>query len=106
MNCDKCRKPIVATGCGAGYGTDGKEKYCYACCGEADRADMIATGCATMYLTGSPDGTPKIQEVTNWPGTLRFPVLYSKGLSVFRARPTDKCAPDKAMRLNKIRDDA
>jgi hypothetical protein len=48
-----------------GYGVDKDgNRHCYECCAERDRADMIATGRATMYLT---DGY-----VTNWPGSLKY----------------------------------
>lgn len=50
-----------------GYGTtrDGRRE-CYDCCAARERAAMIATGRATLYLTGDA--------VTDWPGKLRFPV--------------------------------
>lgn len=52
-----------------GYGTDRDGKtHCYACCAETDRKAMIETGRATLYLTG--------KELTNWPGSLRFPAGY------------------------------
>ena len=50
---------------GAGHGTDAQGKtFCYACCAERDKADMIRTGRATLYLTD--------KAITNWPGSLRF----------------------------------
>ena len=42
---------------------DGKQ-VCFACCGVRDRADMIATGRAMLYLSRTT--------VSNWPGTLTF----------------------------------
>ena len=53
-----------------GYGTmpDGT-KHCYDCCANMDRESMIETGKATLYLA---DG-----KITNWPGSLTFPV-YGK----------------------------
>ena len=53
-------------------------RYCYACCAERDRADMIATGRATLYLIErehSPlamGGDRSGHAVTNWPGSLEF----------------------------------
>lgn len=84
-----------------GYGTnkDGK-RHCYACCAEHDKADMIATGRATLYLCGvdvPPEGSerggmasqgpsmipsqrPKVRRwyVKNWPGSLSFPVRHMR----------------------------
>ena len=54
-----------------GYGIDADGKrYCYACCAERDRADMTATGRATLYLVDSK--TQGGSAVTNWPGSLVF----------------------------------
>ena len=76
--------PTATTGCGTGYatGADGRT-YCYECCGENDRADMLADGRITLYLVraGTRDDAPGIDrtrphwQVTNWPGTLRFDCL-------------------------------
>jgi hypothetical protein len=54
-----------------GYGTDkdGK-KHCYECCAVRDKAAMIEDGKATLYLAKN--------EVTNWPGSLRFAVSYTR----------------------------
>lgn len=62
-------------GCvGVGYGKDKNgEKICYSCCGKRDIADMTATGRATMYLSKLGNGA---WSVSNWPGTLRFPVYH------------------------------
>lgn len=53
-----------------GYGTtaDGK-RHCYACCAAQDRADMLANGRATLYLSKDKSGA---WHVSNWPGTLTF----------------------------------
>ena len=63
---------------GVGYATvreDGIEKkVCYACCGKRDIADMRERGRTVLYLT-EREGKPV---VTNWPGTLSFPVRYSR----------------------------
>lgn len=65
--CDDCRKvkPCASDG-GTGYGRNGNLMICYDCCALRDKAGMVEHGKATLYLVGS--------EVTNWPGTLRFPV--------------------------------
>lgn len=68
FTCDDCgkEKPTQKEG-GTGYGKtkDGKV-VCYDCCALRDKADMVERGNTTLYLVG--------HEVTNWPGTLRFPV--------------------------------
>jgi hypothetical protein len=74
--CDRGQHAVTATvaayGNGlplfTGYGVDRETgaKACHECCAVADREAMTQTGRATMYLT--KDG------VTNWPGSLRFPV--------------------------------
>lgn len=57
--------PTPNSGYGTGYGTDEHgRRHCYACCARNDRASMTATGKAVLYLADD--------EVTNWPGTLRF----------------------------------
>lgn len=66
--CSNCgqTKPVGTSG-GTGYGYNADHSIiCYECCAVQDRAEMIETGRAVLYLT---DG-----EVTNWPGTLRFKV--------------------------------
>lgn len=83
---------------GTGYGTDADGKrHCYACCAAIDRAAMVATGRATLYLvqrefTDSADGTKfKRWRVVNWPGSLEFPVRgpVSHGKGGFGAQRTD-----------------
>lgn len=61
---------------GTGYATltDSGARICYTCCGKRDRAAMIETGRAVLYLTKSREGERAPYVVTNWPGTLRFPV--------------------------------
>lgn len=65
----------------AGYGTDESgARSCYACCAASLRADMVATGRATLYLTRDKEagltalGSPKPSGyvLTDWPGELRF----------------------------------
>lgn len=94
LDCGHGLSPLRPGPGGAGYGTtrDGK-KVCYACCAANDRADMIATGCATLYLVlrtvprmpSDTDGVPLAERdavyakgtaarwfVINWPGSLEF----------------------------------
>ena len=96
-----CGHEAIADGIGTGYGSvvkDGKEeRYCYACCAERMRAEMCATGKATLYLVApqnafapgveaewtisigsrEPRGTMQTMSgdrwrVTDWPGQLSF----------------------------------
>lgn len=59
---------------GTGYGRDSitGETRCYQCCANLERARMIETGKATLYLTGET----YTYEVTDWPGLLRFEARY------------------------------
>jgi hypothetical protein len=59
-----------------GYGRDENERtFCYECCANRDRETMTADGRYTLYLVGN--GTCESpREVTNWPGSLRFPVHH------------------------------
>lgn len=62
---------------GAGYGMDAEgRRYCYACCAERTKADMIATGRATLYLRAPTRGQIEPQRknysVVDWPNTLSF----------------------------------
>lgn len=55
-----------------GYATHPEgHTHCYECVAELDRQDMIATGKATLYFE------EKKHTVTNWPGSLSFP-LYPR----------------------------
>jgi hypothetical protein len=80
-----------------GYGIDpAGKKHCYACCADRDRADMIATGKATLYLVQCAprplSAFSKAHELTNWPGSLRFPATYvriSKRGGGFGSQRTD-----------------
>ena len=56
--------------CTFAYGKDNEgNKVCIECCGVRDKADMIETGKATLYLTMDKDGS---NFITNWPGTLKI----------------------------------
>ena len=69
QSCAVCNAAFVATKFTPGYATrtDGT-KICYECAGKADKANMIATGKATLYLTA--DGGQ--WSISNWPGTLKI----------------------------------
>lgn len=81
LDCGHAPTPQKEGACGTGYGTDSDGKTrCYQCCADKGRADMLATGRATLYLVES-DGS-KIEpftardrmRVTDWPGLMVFPV--------------------------------
>lgn len=66
-------RPPGSISTGYGIAPDGA-RHCFACCADRDRADMIETGRAVLYLVSKHD---EPLEVTNWPGSLRFPVMGS-----------------------------
>ncbi len=72
-------KPSPRASFTTGYATtsDGK-KICYQCAANADRADMVKTGRATLYLVDSQGSKGYPFSVQNWPGSLTFAVTYSK----------------------------
>ena len=79
FNCDECGKHIVhESNLTTGYAIDQQQrKICFQCCGKRDRQSMIDMGHSRhlpLYLTAT-DGKG---EVTNWPGTLRFPVTHHR----------------------------
>lgn len=71
-----------------GYGvTEDGKRICWTCCADADRARMIETGRATLYLVsriapacetytgiGARPGPTLKYKVANWPDSLSFPV--------------------------------
>lgn len=73
--CSRCNHilPLKPTG-GTGYAFwPDNTKVCYECCGKLDRATMLQTGHSKhlpLYLSPT--------EVTNWPGTLRFPIIFQR----------------------------
>jgi len=69
LDCGHTPSPRGHMTAGYGTGTDGRT-VCYACCADADRAGMLATGRATLYLSGDASGG----QVSNWPGSLTFAV--------------------------------
>lgn len=82
-NCHNCGAELQANQRpgGLGYATsetdDGANLFaCYDCCALIDKFAMGWVGRAVLYLTEDAKG----RAVTNWPGTLRFPVIsYSVG---------------------------
>jgi hypothetical protein len=62
--------PANYTG-GTGYGLDAHGKSrCYACCGDADRAELLRTSRAILYFVNT--------QIVNWPRSLRFDVFNIK----------------------------
>jgi hypothetical protein len=86
FKCGRCGqvKDAGGHGCATGYGYfNGDDRpVCYECCAEHDRKSMVETGKAVLYLTCPQQrvcGLPARQEpakVSNWPGSLSFPVAY------------------------------
>lgn len=69
FDCSVCgqAKPVPTDSCTTGYGYDAENrKVCFACCAIRDKAQMDADGKTVLYLGEN--------EVTNWPGTLRYRV--------------------------------
>lgn len=72
-------EPTDTDAAGTGYGRnrDGL-RLCYECMAVVERLSMIKTGKACLYLCGigEPFGleTPGPEELTNWPGSLTFPI--------------------------------
>lgn len=85
LDCGHEPTPQKGSACGTGYGigSDGKTR-CYACCADKERADMIATGRATLYLVKRLPIDPSKAfafryHVTDWPGLLSFETLARSG---------------------------
>ena len=81
FKCSACKKvKDIPDHGGTGYGVNRQgRKVCYECCALQDRAAMLKTGKAVLYL--STDSNPVIPghnrvvgKVSNWPGTLSFPI--------------------------------
>lgn len=78
-DCGHPPTPQAPGACGTGYATDSGTgaTRCYACAADAERASMIETGRATLYLIRrqSADGKDYdifTRHVTNWTGHLSF----------------------------------
>lgn len=63
-------KPGIGGASGYAVVTDTGNRICYACSAKRERADMVATGRATLYLAGR--NGEQARAVTDWPGKLRF----------------------------------
>lgn len=75
--CALCGAAFVRDGIGTGYGIamDGA-RHCYQCCANQERASMIETGRAVLYLVdngGPVEWNGRAWRVTDWPGRLSFP---------------------------------
>lgn len=58
--------------------TSDGQRICYACAADRERADMIATGRATLYLVDSQASIGRAWTVQNWPSSLCFPVTHTR----------------------------
>tara|TARA_Y100000310_G_C20697297_1_gene826622 strand:- start:530 stop:913 length:384 start_codon:yes stop_codon:yes gene_type:complete len=75
-HCIRCGSEFINNECGIYK----DEYYCYKCCGECDIEYMLENGKNTFYLVRVKHPTYEKYEVTNWPGSLRLPVIsWSKG---------------------------
>jgi hypothetical protein len=80
FTCSVCKliKTEPEDSCTAGYGTDKQgNKICFDCIGKQEREEMKNAKPGqrfTMYLTDK-DGN---KTVSNWPGTVKIPVYYSR----------------------------
>lgn len=74
--CSVCNKEIKSIGLSCQYAVDkDHNKICYDCVAELDRQTMIDQGNSNhlpLYFDNDR------MEVTNWPGTLRFPVTGAR----------------------------
>jgi hypothetical protein len=71
--CTICTKEIERdeNSCSTGYGINNKgEKICFACCGEQDKKTLLESGKLSGYYSGG--------YFTNWPGTLKVKIYYSR----------------------------
>jgi hypothetical protein len=83
--CSHCKAlvpfPLGTGSAGYGLAPDSDAMVCFACGGLQDKARMIETGKAVLYLTGQSvfglkaDGAYR---VTNWPNSLSFTPRYVK----------------------------
>ena len=80
FTCSQCGRvcalpPAGHTGA-AGYALDErKNKICYDCCAQNDKAWMREKGTISLYLTKDASG---LWQACNWPGTLCFPVIGNR----------------------------
>jgi hypothetical protein len=85
FTCAECKitKPVQIGG-GTGYAQSDDGLICYDCCAIRDKADMIKTGKALLYLTTSTNGKLAFgmfgdAVVSNWPGTLKLNARFKLG---------------------------
>ena len=76
LECGHEPSPHESFTTGYGVDMDGNRK-CYECCAVDDKARMIETGKATLYLSRSisaewPDKGKEVWTVGNWPGSLKL----------------------------------
>ena len=86
MICSRCNYSGPFRVCGDGK-TDGRlygrtpagEVHCDVCCGEEDKARMIETGRATLYLSRHEPEPLGLSgwRLSNWPGTFSIKLLMS-----------------------------
>jgi hypothetical protein len=82
FTCHDCQQHIVhdKDDCTTGYAIlcdkidGGKRKICFACCAKRDKKEMIESGHSKRLPLYLGKGKDENWEVSNWPGTLRFPV--------------------------------
>ena len=69
--CYRCNKECVSIEGAPGYGSDAQgHHFCYKCCAVRDIEQMKQTGTFTGYLSFQRGWS-----VSNWPGSLRFPLM-------------------------------
>lgn len=82
FKCGQCGEVKPAKGkVGPAYGMKERDNpqqkpICFDCCGVNDKADMVNSGKATLYLTETKEGNNTKRTVTNWPDSLTFPVIH------------------------------
>jgi len=116
FKCGQCQRIRQSTDAlTTGYGTDAEGRiFCYECAADNDRAEMETRGEITLYLVKRegkrrPEGarayTSRVDaagqriytwhEVTNWPGSLSFPVYHlTKGRHNMAGTRYDFCFQD------------
>ena len=89
FRCRDCgiAKPVPSGTCGTGYASTGRTKrarlVCYGCCAIQDKKEMRRKGKLTLYLSERNGGQ---WEVSNWPGTLRFPAYCKESWHNFAGK--------------------
>lgn len=66
MICSHCSRKVEVVSSAADWPV-----LCYECCAFYEALSMLANGSLTLYLSGEKGR----ERVTNWPGTLTFPVF-------------------------------